>query len=1569
MQSQVIRSPLWSLSVVRAVDRSLIQPSAQCDADKYQLGWAVRDLRRQSLQISVEALEYATAEGMVSLLMLREAVRMFGKRELAFQYQTPDSLWERMLCTDPLPVWGSKENVSWLRGEKSAFAVLPPTKIDVSEPSGIAAIVDEILSSVDTGKLRPERMDWPAIRPALRSALVEVLLNVSEHAYLEESACQALLSMTITHVPRVSGKDVQELTGVSLAEIEWLENIRRGRGFILEVAIGDWGIGIPRSLFEHASENTEWFEASVTQLSSATKAYKTARFELHKQLCAHAFRHDSTRKRRQDFANEAVRLGIRGLHRSWQHLRALKGSMVICSGQGRFGYAWFEKGTQVCEPDKPRPADLPGTLVVLRIPLFGPREATPQKETFGTPLIQLDLCDQLVSPRPVLVDTPEDRGDGRIPMTPVVYPFCRLEVQNDQASLFRRIEEASTPTVGLLFADVPDSILSGLRYVDYQGQTTDFGIPRLLCIWVPGLLRSQWRMVGAISYGEEGERICDALERDGHVAMAGFSAKVREWILELTRLLPSLFYHDAGSDSLRSRFHDADLDTDSFRTYLNKAFPMVLTKYLPQLLDPTNRTLGQTAPGTYGPPSRGFVFEASKNAAIRLPTGRLVRRLLSVPALLLTMPVLKGALRDLLRRMLYSKGGMREAICLVAEGPASYYVACSLLPGNEYYITGFPPAMPSRGVASERRWILFADAVFREQTLERRIAEMSEMGFSPEVVIVALDIRGPETAGRSISEVPVFSLLETDFDAQPLSVEESGASSLSQVIELDAVLRTPIIPYERSRYADLSDKPEQGEVFNHHPELFRHGFHVINGRVHTISISTGRLVREHRDVVIQWLQNELNRLLSTLGPTDYPRDLILFYRQTSNVATIAEGFGRLLAEKERLSIPYDAVFGCRLVGVPDQARQIFPLHEEHLLSDVTYLNNDLAGRAPKAGYIGVYLDDAAVTGGSLRDLLNKACRQPDPTLPSALLAIVLVNRLSPAENRFFELCPEFTTSKATNTSPSSIQFRLGQILRLQVKSSERGAETVLHDFVRPLLEHRHEMHPRLRKYLDKLHARLDAILKLGRNIKTEIEPIRHIFYPESYLADVSVSFRTARIRHLLALHQQNEGVLSELLIEIASAVERNDYTLVSLFALDPSLLDEDPIASMCLPGLRHLSLSLLASDCDPSLKSDAIAVIAGMPGQLPRAITEILPLVWSSDELLTFLFAFVFGQTLQDGDPRERKERLLTELWDAVQKQEGREPNNERWIQWRNLLNSARRVHTYRVDDLNDAVGALKRLFSVAYVHSPTQSIWKEVFDSLVGPRTLTTLDESQASNIDKSLRYVADTIIPAMAALRYLARENGNRTDAEKIQDTMWTIEEMYLELSALRVSAVFDTGAYNRFRDAWARFCALTMRATPPYRFLIERGSAIEPPFVEIMLPKYCCIPFRVLETMWKDLNLPSVFPAPEPRWHVAFYTRDEVAHVLRPLLENMCRYGTEQMAKLESKRLQAGPFDELRITLSNKVRKEVVSAGTGYGIDTARTIADRNEFSVKVFPSENEYRVELSFPRSVEVAIDPT
>jgi hypothetical protein len=958
-----------------------------------------------------------------------------------------------------------------------------------------------------------------------------------------------------------------------------------------------------------------------------------------------------------------------------------------------------------------------------------------------------------------------------------------------------------------------------------------------------------------------------------------------------------------------------------------------------------------------------FVVETEDGQAIRLPTGRLVRRFMSVRAMLQASPILKRALAQLLARTLNDVCDDMSHLVLVTDSPASYYVAQLLLADTRH-----PPdvRMPHQvGLVKDAKGshdgslpkvVLLVDAVYRGETVVRQIHKLRDAGLSVHRVIVVARLSAQDSPIAAVSEVDTTALLDVPFD--PQFVEDDPENRL-EIIEIDRITHMPLrSPCE---FRQLSDDPERAAFLEQHADVFMGGYHVTGQRVHTLSLPTYNLVKSYQQQLSKWLASAVADLIQSLPGDTASHDVVLLSRHDAAVFKLLDEVAALVSlESRERKLPLGSTFCGTCVSVPGERRQIYTLEEKGLLTDIWRADRELLeAKSPENDFIAVYLDDAAVSGNSLRDFLGKGCRLSVP-MPSALLAIATVNRLSPGENRFFSLCQQLRSDQGT-ANGKSVEFRFASLFRLQVGSTEMGADTAVHRLIRKMRSEEEALPRPLRAYYDAIQQKAERILTLRGSKTGRPAVIQHPFYPgEDANPQMPITCRSARIRHLLALAQQNEPVLSELLSEIQAAVESEDKSLLAILALDPRLLDQAPLVGECWSDIKRLCHSAITdASVDACCKSDALAILATHPDQLLHGLDAILVPSLTDQTLAAQLFTYLFTLVRRDEEWLEAVCMCLDRC---------RQRLGEDAFGWASrLIHTAQRLRDItHCDDMATAVMRLYAFVARVRRHDPkVYEIWRDCFKGFVSNPTSISGDKVDAlfAAVAPCLAHVHTCLIPALDALRYVAGVANNNESAVLLEEAMWTAES-----ASSKIQQILDgvrggnAEAFGSLAEEWARLCDVTMRTQTPEEFLVQEDAIPDAPVLARVMPQFVSMPLGILKECLRTFPECTSIPA-EPPWVVSLASRESVRGIFRLLLDNVAQHGERESIEVACQQDGKGPQQECSITITNTVKQER-RPGAGRGILEAKAIAAIEGFFVGADEEGGTFRAQIRFPRSFVV-----
>lgn len=910
--------------------------------------------------------------------------------------------------------------------------------------------------------------------------------------------------------------------------------------------------------------------------------------------------------------------------------------------------------------------------------------------------------------------------------------------------------------------------------------------------------------------------------------------------------------------------------------------------------------------------------------------------------------VLVAALSDRLFQVLERIGATSE-ICLVTDSPASYFVATTLLRkrANAPAVRLIDANAPQ---ISGQKLVLFVDAVFRGDTV-RRIAEgLKGQNEWSRFAVACVDMRRAPVSILLGTDCTLLGLVTYHMDPLELGPDVSPP----QITEIDSTTHVPLS--KPCGFTDLGTTPGREEYLRNNVGLFKVGFHRLSdGQIHTVSLDTGRLVEAHGEFVVSAVLEEVDEFLSEVRVPRSARDWVIFCRPESRVYSLLPAIADRLRREHR---SVKAVFIASLAVAPLSPRPIFPREENNLLADVHVEGGQRLLFPPelRTDFVGIYIDDASITGRSLQDVIAKATCLTDRR-PSALLAIVLVNRLSPREIRFLNVCHDLQAAAGPahdmlRRAPVPFQFR--SLLRLQVKMTSDGDTGHAGAVIRTLLDHADYFDDRLKSYAARISNRLSSVVGRSAIGLQTGAVVLHPFYPHDTRAD-HLDTRVVRLRHLLALNEQNEGVISEVLGEVTTLANQGNIELLSILALEPYLLDEEPIATQCWSALAGLCLRTIRNQGNVAHKSDAIAILAWRPSECLSHLEQILPFVLNDEDLVNQVAAFLLTFSRREPSWLTRIQKSLDAIESRV------DPRTIGWL--RTILDVPQRVESvYVVQDDLEAMARVRLLIAATWTHGRGLDDW-QAFDTKVKNLEDNPLDTEAIQLGRRCIDFAERVLLSGLAAIRFLSSRRSRPRDADYIWNAFIEGNRRAIELRRMLTEDPGRDGLERQhFSDVWNQLRRTTIKAASAVRFLgSEEQISLEPSVIEDYLPRLFASPFPLVQGLAQryvpDLRLAhegSIFTEGAVLVPVQ---RSLVVDFFRILLENMSKYGQPEHRSSKWTLSDEGNGIVLRIEFYDQKRTGTVP-GEGTGLPLLRGLARAGGFTLEPREDNDTYVSTVTF-----------
>lgn len=1338
-RSAAMTSPTASVFVLRGnlslgqlLNRCPWFVHAKAETDATRLGWRHVGPTEWP-DVSASRLIGFSAEAACALAAMRGAFPSSGGRPLT-RTVSEDAItgWERVLNS----LWPDKG--CWqVLSSGGVSALVREVAVDTSDAVDAAArsLTDDLMQ-VPISEVRSIRR----LRDVLRRVITEALLNVYEHAYGATVARRAWVCATIFPA-RLLRQAFSSDAIFHATERAWLSALSEQH--VVEVAIADSGIGIPCSLAPSAMSLLPRMAQAMRAAAAGSERFGAIRRQMHADLCDHAFRHYSTRKKDNEFTTPFHRLNWRGLYRCYRQVVELRGLITLISGHGKAGYAGTSHGAERIVWPLDTKADVPGTIVTVRIPLppYDDQEQEPRNPPPGAALDVSTVDPPLTWQR--IKDGQFSHGsegvsDSAAKTQIVCLPVPFIEFARDgdppggghrsSVELRAALERVPQKVVPIVcFAEMPDEWREEIRKFipTSQWRPAVDGPPRLIG-WLKEEGRVQWGMAGAVPESAEGA--VRALETTGKW-LAGVKPDTSS--MRLFRELQAHYPEIVTWDRSGSVFSLVLQGTRLPANHHEAAFAAAFDQYWAD------------------EDARQGVVSEQKDRLILLPTGTRVRRHFSVFRLLTQSPLLASCLGQILVCKLR---GMATAsdITIVVDQPASRYIVHALLAtGSSRYEVVSVDDLDRRG-GLPRPVCVFTDAVFHGRTVARTIEEIRRHNFSVAAVIACVDLR-PDPSTNRLSDVPLVHLVRPP----GFQAEEVNTPVTTDDVPIDVLTHTPL-GTAVSEFSELSQDQLRRDVLNAHPELYRIGFHVREGRTHTISLPLRGMIdlcgaRE----VARWFYSTVGALLPGLVGESGQRDTVMFSQYDARVndlaSLVAGGLQHMQCKGGRL-------FSVRMPVGHSGASSIYPPALSNPLAGCTeILSGRLSfgcSRLPDAGYVAIYIADAAVTGNALREFLHRIATAAEPP-PAAVVAVVAVNRLSPGEVRFFRLCKHLV-----GTGGLKLPFAYDYLFNLQV-GSRSGDGPINHTVTDRIMAEPILAVGELREYLMELRRRLTD--------SSGSSTIRHVMSPSLTMRAISID--AIRFRHLMALHQQNEPVVHEVLrlLEQMTSAKSPDPSLLSVLAIEPALLVVAPLRQFGHKLLTELAIRTLQdSEASPEVRSDALVILASYNHAIRDSFDRIATHVLKNRELRMQLASHLLDHELHG---RESGASILDSFIAASEGRERTEASRLRDLLYVcGHINQASRKATR--DD--EARRCVERMISQMLHHSAgMEHEWDAVGTQLsnlaVYWRTIASSKKRAATlqTAQRGVEFAEQTIFPGLVALAQCARSSGAAHIAQEVDES----------------------------------------------------------------------------------------------------------------------------------------------------------------------------------------------------------
>lgn len=937
---------------------------------------------------------------------------------------------------------------------------------------------------------------------------------------------------------------------------------------------------------------------------------------------------------------------------------------------------------------------------------------------------------------------------------------------------------------------------------------------------------------------------------------------------------------------------------------------------------------------------------------MRLLTGQPVKRYVSALKILYCSEFVARSLGYRFASILREFKSRFPEYCLVAGSPASRFISGILLQDH----TDLNVAELPNTVDTSKPVVIFTDAIYKGERLRAILQQIKTcVG-----IICLVDLRSDPQTPVADREIPLIPLLTFPFDPGEVSLDL--VPSGSEILEVDAVTHfaEKSIPSAETWIGTSRDRED---FVNSNPQLFCYGIHRSGEHIHIVTLSVDAIIKNFRTRIIDWMVEEIDSCMKAMKVTKGTEAVVMFSRQGESVGDIIEEVGLKLKHLH----PRMRAFRSTIPNVMKGPYEVFGRPAGILFHALTEIGSaELFLDKEPSKFIAIFVDDACVTGKTLKSFLIRAASSSTPA--SAVIVMPVVSRFSTIDEILHKKI--ITELAIPSGDKKHIPFRFCPLFRLQVGYYEALHSTPAYELVSKLLIHKPYLHEKLRTYIDSIAKNLESVaLRTYGDILT----CQHPFYDRQQSGKDAVSVRTIHIRQLISLQNQNVGVLGELLRLIKEACDKRDYSLLTMLAVEPSLIEVSPLNKECRRDIMRLAVTVLSSDTTSELKSDALSVLSYTGQNLVEAIPTILPDIARdstlTDQFLVFLLTHKPATNFVADDIASTLEKCKSVI------------SSDSYHYIRDSIRAYDdAVRPTTIKNREDAIRAIKRLTMHLSYHG-------NALLALNNVKVWLTRREEDRSAVDgvtirsmmsAALSSLSNFVLVGIDGLAYLSEEFYNNAEATADLKTartelMYNINRLHgysLELS----DGPIGTHLTQQIDACWNRIRKYSFR-NPPELFLSQSDKSGEQdlPVLERWMPKFFALPFEIINNLCSLRALPVTVI---PNWKaekegsgivvVEANTRD-LREMFDLLLSDMEKHGNHLSDTIGLFCVVTEARMTLVIRFSDYVRENDLK-GTGGSQSRVRSIANQHDISVEFDPPRRAgelYNVEMIFPRVLNIA----
>lgn len=1517
--------PLTISSLDSCLSQALFRPAGNksdepgFSDDPFHLGWEYVS-EEDSYRFKIENLRFATAEGIVTLAAVIECLRKrrHGKVTLEIGPGTED--WFDALHLEQLVEGKWNHSCSGAFSKPKNCYAFPIWCLIMNQSSDCVVLAKLIADHVSKLLRSLDRPIDDSISAATQLISQEALLNVFEHSFEKDRI--AFCAVTVTPVPRKD--ELGKLTYASNQELRWFEKYQ-GKGFMLEVAVADYGRNVPRTLWKAFKDKHPNSFAKMSAVSIGSNIGKSERAKLHHEISLWSFDHSSTRKVREDFPDELSLLNWRGLHRALNTAARLDGCLIMRSGQSRSGYTFIENRSHPLEPYKVSPHDFPGTGIVFRIPLH--RESHSVKGTTehgdNEPRPANLPIDHITSSENI-----RSNGDSQLGEKPkwigVAHPF---KVYSDDIIALLHMMRSIPPNVIPihLFAWYESSTTLNLLHAF---ENSPPGPPRIMALWRPGYAL-RWKFVGKIP--ECMRPIVGHLEEEGRASISKDESVMfyaREWSREFSPIL---------------QLEDGQLKLFSFSSEI--------------AAEDAYKAL-QISFEVWAQRTKSSWLSDEPHKYVRLLTGPCVKRYVSSLRILYREEFVAQSVGWKFGSLLHRFRSKWPNISMVTGSEASYFVARMLL--QEYRDSLEISILSGDGTTGESPCVVFTDALYKGESLRALLKKVT----SCVGVICCLDLRGTDLHTEEINQIPFTSLLQFPFD--PGEIAQDLIPENDTILEVDSVTHIPDESAALASYS-IGTNSDRESFINTHNQLFRYGLQISGGRIHVVTLPAEKIVKDHRPRLLDWLIDSIDDCLSQLTIDHKQADFVIFYRNEAGVKEVVDELGIVLKARQLCKAD---VFRATIPVVHSGPKEIFGRPTSEFFHGLTQIPpTELFITRRPANYIAIYIDDACVTGKTLKSFLIRAVKADGQ--PLAILSLPVVSRINATDEVLFQqvCCGIFATRDLTKPVP----FFFSPLFRLEANSFETMPAVPSYEMSSRFESLKSYLDVRLNNYVASMMRNFGIVAHRRADLTASLSICQHPFYGQRQEEAETVTTKMVRIRHLISLQAQNVAVLNKLLSELHKACKEHDFNLLTMLAIEPSLFDTPCLQKECRRDILQLAISAIMHEVSFRIKSDALCVLSLDSQTMLEALPKLLPEVVKSIDLVNQLLLSIRANLQRDS--------LRSAGIDLALEQCKRNVPQEEYDYISGCVKSfGELAEPIVVHDRSEAIRLLEDFIGQTAYHGEGLFAVNKVTDWLLEQQSERERTDSMlvTAMIADASSFLRKTVLPGFAAMIWWTEHIKMQIEASSaLKDARSQLTFSLNVLDAIReqlhpgsmqkhiieqVESNWNVIRQNAFRGPSDKF--LSVPTSPPRQ---------EVPALERWMPLFFSFPFEIASSLslgsqtqpevvasWeKDEQRLTLVMVPVPV--------DDVRQMFRLVINDMEKHGERIGGEIlfSLVRNEAGGT-ALMVTFQNIVRRDD-SFGTGKSQSRVAAIADRHKLQFAPDPPRSAgepYRAQFVFPEIYDI-----